>query len=46
MGDRLVMIQMALYCACAAGYAWDGNFPKVLYFVGALVLTVGVFLMR
>lgn len=42
MGDYLIYLMLALYALAVIGYAWDGNWPKVLYFVGAIILSLGV----
>lgn len=43
VGDKLTILQMALYAAIALGYGYDRNWPKVVYFIGALILTFGVY---
>lgn len=44
MGDKLVYVMLALYVLAVLGYAYDGNWPKVLYFIGAIILSLGVLL--
>lgn len=45
VGDKLTVLQMVLYAAIALGYGYERNWPKVLYFIGALILTFGVYSM-
>lgn len=46
MGDYIVMTAMALNLLAAVGYAWGGEYVKVLYWVCALGLNLAVLKMR
>ena len=41
-GDTLMWILLVEYILIAVAFGIDGNYPKVLYFVGAGILTLGV----
>lgn len=44
MGNILLKILIAEYIVIAIAYFVSGNFAKGIYFVGAVVLSVGVLL--
>lgn len=46
MGDTFVKILMAEYAIIAAAYAWQRDWARVTYFIGAIVLSVGVLNMK
>lgn len=43
--DRLQWLLISLYFACAILYVYEHNWPKAVYFAGAVILTIGVALM-
>ena len=45
-GDRLMLILIGAYGVLAVVYAWEMNWPKVLYWIGALCITSAVLWMR
>lgn len=42
MGDSLMYLLMVIYLLAAIAYAYEGNYPKAIYFIGAIILSVGV----
>jgi len=45
-GNNLIILLMIEYTLVAIAYGFDGNWPKVLYFVGATILSLGVLWMK
>ena len=45
-GDYLVLIMLALYVVAAVCYGIDGQWGKLLYFLGACLLTIGLLLQK
>jgi len=41
-GDYFAYTLLAMYCIATLCYAWDGNWPKVLYFGGSAIITIGI----
>ena len=46
MGDTFVMILIVEYFIIAIAYAWQKDWARVAYFVGAIILSVGVLNMK
>lgn len=46
MGDFFVKLLIVEYAVIAAAYAWGRDWPRVAYFVGAIILSVGVLNMK
>lgn len=46
MGDTFVKILIVEYAIIVLAYLWQKDYPKVLYFIGAIILTVGVLSMK
>jgi hypothetical protein len=45
-GDLFLKGLIALYTVATFAYAYEGAWPKVLYFAGSVVLSVGVLWMK
>ncbi len=46
VGDTFVKILIAEYLVIATAYAYQRDWARVLYFIGAIVLSVGVLGMK
>ncbi len=46
MGDLFVKILIAEYAVIVAAYMWQGDWARVAYFVGAIILSFGVLFMK
>lgn len=46
MGDTFVKILIVEYAIISIAYAWQKDWARVCYFVGAIVLSVGVLNMK
>jgi hypothetical protein len=46
MGDRLTAALLVAYAVIALAYGIEHNWPKVLYWSGALMITTAVLWMR
>lgn len=46
MGDLLLKILLVAYVVIAIAYLLQKDYPKCLYFIGAVVLNYGVLLMK
>ena len=46
VGDWLVIMMGVLYMAAAAAYGFSCEWAKLVYFVGATILTVGILMMK
>jgi hypothetical protein len=46
MGDKLTSLLIVANIIITAAYLYEGNIPKVLYFGGATILTIGVLMMK
>lgn len=46
MGSWLVKILIAEYSIIALAYVFQGDLGRTLYFVGAIILSIGVLLMK
>jgi len=46
MGDLFVKVLIVEYLIITIAYLIQGNFAKVLYFVGAIILSLGVLMMK
>ena len=46
MGNRFLIILIVQYVVIAGAYFWERDFPRVLYFVGAAILSLGVLWMK
>lgn len=46
MSDRLMLLMIAFYLLTALVSAWERQYGRCLYFVGAVVLSCGVLMMR
>lgn len=46
MGDVFVKILIAEYTIISLAYAWQRDWARVAYFVGAIILSVGVLNMK
>ena len=45
-GDLIMKGLIALYTVAALGYAYEGSWPKFLYFLGSVILSLGVLWMK
>ena len=46
MGSTFLKILIAEYCVIAIAFACQGNWAKMTYFVGAIILSIGVLWMK
>jgi len=46
MGDSLMIFLLCFYAVIALAFAWEGNYPKALYWVGAFIITSSVLWMK
>jgi hypothetical protein len=46
MGNLLLKVLMVEYAVIALVYAWQGNWAKMTYFIGAVIISIGVLWMR
>ena len=46
MGDFFVKLLMVEYAVIAIAYGWQQDWARVMYFVGAIILSVGVLNMK
>lgn len=46
MGVTFLKILIAEYIVIAIAFGWQGDWARVLYFVGAIILSLGVLWMR
>jgi len=46
MADRLAGILLLQYVVLAVAYGVQGNWPKMIYWIGAVILLTGVVLMK
>lgn len=44
--DYLLLCSLVWYAMLALAFAWEVNLGKFLYFVGAFILTIGVYVME
>jgi len=42
MGNTFLKILIAEYVIIAIAYGFQGDLPKMIYFIGAIILSVGV----
>jgi len=42
MGDKFLIVLIIEYACLAIAYLWQKNYPKALYFTGAIILSLGV----
>lgn len=45
-GDSLMKGLLVVYAVIASAYAWEGNWPKVWYWISAANITGSVLVMR
>lgn len=41
-GLGLMLFLICVYAVTAATFAWEGNYPKAMYWVGAFIITASV----
>lgn len=46
MGDKLTLFLAAQYVLLACVYAFERDWGRAIYFIGAVIITAGVLLMR
>ena len=46
MGDTFVKILIIEYACIALAYGWQKDWARVAYFIGAIILSVGVLNMK
>ena len=46
MGDWLTRVLIFMYVAVAVVSAFSGELPKMVYWIGCAILTIGVLFMR
>lgn len=46
MGNLLLKVLMLEYGIIALVYAWQGNYAKMTYFIGAVIISAGVLWMK
>ena len=44
--DLLLKILIAEYFIICFAYGWHGDWPRVMYFAGAIILSIGVLWMK
>ena len=45
-GDLFLKALIGLYTVATFAYAYEGAWPKVLYFCGSVILSIGVLYMK
>lgn len=45
-GDLVMKVLIGLYTLAALTYAYEGSWPKFMYFLGSVIITVGVLWMK
>ena len=46
MSDRLMWLMILAYTVIVAASLWDRQYGRAVYFAGAIVISVGVLMMR
>lgn len=46
MGDKLMVLLMCEYAILLGVYAFEGNWGKVVYWTGAIIISLGVLMMK
>ncbi len=46
LGDKLMVALVVVYLVTASVFAWEANWPKMSYWIGAAIITTSVLAMR